>query len=241
MKYIMKRQNLLLVFSVIIAILTFVNTCKIVQSTELVESLEPIIVNAVSCGVHAEDETQAKENSDFKATQVQKEEESDPKAIEENPAEAPVSEKISPRIDCPLDDATQQMIADKCEEYGVDFAFAMGLMYNESRFQPDVISPTNDYGLMQINIINHEWLSETLGITDFLDPEQNVTAGLYILSSFFKKYGDPKLVLMAYGYGESGARKFWDKGIYTSDHAERVLSYAAGYEKEIQEMTKQTY
>lgn len=237
MKYIIKRQNILLIFSVIIAILTATNTFKIAQSTELVESLEPIIVTAVSCDVHTEDETQSKDEPDPKVTQVQKEEASESKVIDEKPAEVLVPKKISPRIDCPLDDSTQQMIVDKCEKYGVDFAFVMGLMYNESRFQPDVISPTNDYGLMQINIINHEWLSETLGITDFLDPEQNVTAGLYILGQFFEKYEDPRLVLMAYGYGESGAKKLWDKGIYTSDHAERVLSYVKEFEEEIKNNT----
>ena len=144
--------------------------------------------------------------------------------------------EIPPRINCRLDDATQQMILEKCEEYNIDFAFTMAVIFKESSFKPNVISSDGgDYGLMQINKINHKWLSEQLGITDFLDPEQNVTAGLYMLRQLFEKYEDPALVLMAYNMGEGGAKKQWDKGIYTSDYADAVLQQAEIYNQEIQE------
>ena len=144
--------------------------------------------------------------------------------------------EIPPRINCRLDDATQQMILEKCEEYNIDFAFTMAVIFKESSFKPNVISSDGgDYGLMQINRINHEWLSKQLGVTDFLDPEQNVTAGLYMLRQLFEKYGDPALVLMAYNMGEGGAKKQWDKGIYTSDYADSVLQQAEIYNQEIQE------
>jgi hypothetical protein len=142
--------------------------------------------------------------------------------------------KISPRINCSLDDETQQMILDKCEEHNIDFAFTMGVIYAESRFQADADSGSS-VGLMQINRINHGWLSEKLGLTDFFDPEQNVTAGLHMLEMLFEKYEDPALVLMAYNMGETGAKRRWDKGIYTSDYAEAVLQQAEIYNQEIQE------
>ena len=39
---------------------------------------------------------------------------------------------------------------------------------------------SRDYGLMQINDCNHEWLETELGITDRYDPRQNIRAGCYI-------------------------------------------------------------
>ncbi len=146
-----------------------------------------------------------------------------------------VIKEIKPRIDCPLDDATQQMILDKCEEYEIDFALVMALIFTESSFNPDVISGSNDYGLMQINKINHEWLSEELGITDFLDPEQNVTAGMYMLHDLFEKYTHPGLVLMAYNMGEPGAKRLWNQGIYSTKYAETILQLSGTYSAEIAE------
>lgn len=143
--------------------------------------------------------------------------------LQEEPPEEPPEEPVKLRIDCPLDDATQQMIQDKCEEYNVDFALVMAVIYTESRFQSDVVSSTDDYGLMQINKMNHEWLSETLGITDFLNPEQNVTAGLYILSNLFDKYDNPSQVLMVYNMGETGAKKHWNDGVYATPYSLTVM------------------
>lgn len=157
------------------------------------------------------------------------------KYVQQSEIEEPEAVYIPPRINCPLDDETQQMILEKCEEYQIDFTFVMGLIHTESGFKSNIISSTDDYGLMQINKINHKWLSEKLGINDFLDPEQNVTAGLYILDYLFDKYEDPRQVLMAYNMGEGGAKKRWDNGHYTSGYAEKVLQQAEIYNEEIQE------
>lgn len=143
---------------------------------------------------------------------------------------------IPERIDCPLDDETQQMILDQCEEYGVDFAFTMAVIFKESSFRPHVISYNGtSVGLMQINKINHKWLSEELGITDFFDPAQNVKAGLYMLSDLFEKYEDPAKVLMCYNLGEFGAKKLWNQGVYSTAYSEGVLQKADEYKKEITE------
>ena len=156
---------------------------------------------------------------------------------ETEPVEPEVIEEteVQPRIDCRLDDEIQQMIVEKCEEYDIDFAFTMAVIFRESSFKSNVISASNDYGLMQINKINHEWLSDELGITNFLDPEQNVTAGLHMLSDLFEKYEYPSLVLMAYNMGETGAKRLWVQGIYSTDYAEAILQQADIYYAEIAE------
>ena len=88
------------------------------------------------------------------------------------------------QLDVPMDKELQEYIYSMCYVYNIEFPFVMGLISIESGFQPNIISNSNDYGLMQINEINHGWLSETLGVTDFLDPYENTKAGLFI---FFKQ------------------------------------------------------
>lgn len=109
-------------------------------------------------------------------------------------------------LNVPMDESLQEYVYWMADAYEVDFTFLMALIRNESNFQADVISTTNDYGLMQINQKNHEWLSNAVGVTDFLDPYQNIQAGIYILGTLFEKYDDPHKVLMAYNMG--GKRRF---------------------------------
>ncbi len=171
----------------------------------LVQDFEPVVINTVIKDAHD---------------------------VIETPESEP--EVVPTRINCPLDDVTQQMILDKCAEYNIDFAFTMGVIFTESSFRPNADSGSS-VGLMQINRINHGWLSERLGITDFFDPEQNVTAGLYMLRDLFEKYEDPAMVLMAYNMGEAGAKRLWNKGIYSTDYVEKVFQQADKYNQEIEE------
>jgi soluble lytic murein transglycosylase-like protein len=181
-----------------------------------VEAFEPVIIEQIQVTEEPEEETEP-------VTEPATE-----------PATFPVVEISPPRIDCPLDDETQQMILERCEELDLDFAFTMAVIFKESSFRPNADSGSS-VGLMQINRINHKWLSEELGITDFFDPEQNVKAGTHMLRLLFEKYEDAGMVLMAYNMGESGARKLWNKGIYMTDYAEGVFQQADKYNQEIAE------
>ena len=90
-------------------------------------------------------------------------------------------EEEGPEIyNVPLDDALQRYTYNLCVDYEIEeyYPLVLAVMWRESEFVPTIISKTNDYGLMQINKINHKWLSEELEITDFLDEEQNIHAGV---------------------------------------------------------------
>mgnify|MGYP002624719398 CR=1 FL=1 len=132
-------------------------------------------------------------------------------------------------LECGLSPELQEYTYYLCEAYYLDFDFVMGLMYTESSFRADIISGTNDYGLMQINACNHATLSDKLGITDFTDPYQNIRAGVYILRGLFEKYDDAAKVCMAYNMGEYGASVLWDKGIYNTTYSNKVLAKANEY------------
>ena len=108
-----------------------------------------------------------------------------------------------------------------CEEYGVPYALALAVADVESRFDPDAASSTNDYGLMQINQVNHGWLLEQ-GI-DPMTPAGNIEAGVLFLSDYLTAYEDPELAVMAYNCGPSGAQNLWAAGTYSTDHSRKVM------------------
>lgn len=121
--------------------------------------------------------------------------------------------------DVPMSDELQRYIREQAERQDVPFEIALAVIERESSYQPDAVSDTGDFGLMQINICNHRWLYEELGITDVMDPEQNIEAGLYILGQAFQKYDDPDKALMAYNMGDSGMKSAWSKGQHSSKYS----------------------
>jgi len=138
-------------------------------------------------------------------------------------------------LEVDLDKDLQEFIYCLSYGYNIDYAFVMGVIQTESSFDSDTVSSTNDYGLMQINKINHKLLKEKLGITDFLDPYQNSRSGLYILRNLFEKYETPEKVLMAYNMGEGGAAKLWKQGIYETNYTTKVLSNTQAFKNYIDE------
>ena len=157
------------------------------------------------------------------------------KEIETEPVELPqeteeIAEPEFIPLDIPLDAEVQEYLKAKCEETNIDFALVLALIDTESNFNADAHSKTNDYGLMQINKCNHKWLSLKTGATDFLDPYQNIDAGMYMLENLFEKYEEAEMVLMAYHFGESGSQKLWNKGTYTSKYSQAILEKQETYQ-----------
>lgn len=145
----------------------------------------------------------------------------------DEPSELPSTEEVLWRDDIVtdgnlLDYDLQVTMQACCEEYGVPYALALAVADVESRFDPDASSGTNDYGLMQINEVNHGWLMEE-GI-DPMTPTGNIEAGVLILSQHLTKYGDPEKALMAYNCGPSGAKRLWDAGTYRTDYSGKVMT-----------------
>ncbi len=125
-----------------------------------------------------------------------------------------------------LDPEVQEFVFYMCYTYEIDYYVVMGLIKSESGYNPDAVSKNGDYGLMQINKVNFEWLSQNLGITDLLDPYQNIRAGIFMLSDLYAKYKTTERVLMAYNLGESGANSLWRGGVHTTKYVAKVLNSA---------------
>lgn len=73
--------------------------------------------------------------------------------------------------DIPLSDSLQRYIYEICAEKSVPVMLALAMIEHESGFNPEVVSSTNDYGLMQINAVNHDWL----GLRSNTEPQTSST------------------------------------------------------------------
>ena len=128
--------------------------------------------------------------------------------------------------DIPLSKDLQLYTYNRCVEYDIPdhYELVLAMMWQESNYTANLISPTNDYGIMQINSCNHSWLVDLLGPTDFLDASDNINAGVYVISKLLIKYGDEHKALMAYNMGEHGASLNWQAGNYTSKYSRGVVA-----------------
>ena len=128
--------------------------------------------------------------------------------------------------DIPLSKDLQLYTYNKCVEYGIPdhYELVLAMMWQESNYTADLVSSTNDYGIMQINSCNHSWLVDLLGPTDFLDVNDNINAGIYVVSKLLNKYGDEHKALMSYNMGEHGASLNWQAGNYTSCYSRSVVA-----------------
>lgn len=128
----------------------------------------------------------------------------------------------APIYNVPLSKELQQYTYDMCNMYGIEdkYEVVLALMWRESNFDPDAVSSTEDYGLMQINAIH---LNETFDVVDVMDPKQNIDFGVKTLAGLYESYIDDNMVLMAYNFGCCGAERHWDAGTYASNYSLDIL------------------
>lgn len=149
---------------------------------------------------------------------------------EETPKETQTEAPEVTHFNVPLTHEIQDYIRETSERYGVPMELVIAVIDKESSFRANVISGTNDYGYMQINTINFETLTEKLGVTDLLDPYENILSGIYLLSGHLERTdGDIELALMRYNCGATGAKRLWDKGIYSTEYTSRIMALYESY------------
>lgn len=127
--------------------------------------------------------------------------------------------------DIPLSDDLQQYIHNLCEKYDISYAMVIAMIDVESGFNSKAVSSTNDYGLMQINSVNHK------DNMDYLNPYDNVEQGIKALHRLTGEYNEADLVAMCWNCGEAGARKLWREGIYSTEYSEKVIKKKIEYER----------
>ena len=134
----------------------------------------------------------------------------------------------------PLSHSLQDFIYEICVDEDVPVTLVLAMIETESGFNPEIISPTNDYGLLQINKVNYEWLKKSYRTADMLNPYQNVFCGIKIIGTFIKKYNnDYTKALMAYNMGDYGAKKAWQNGIVSTKYSTKILDLMNKYEEDL--------
>ena len=90
------------------------------------------------------------------------------------------------------------------ERYGLEPAFVAGVIYTESRFDPEAESHQGAYGLMQLLPQTANFISSRSGIDgDYQNPRVNLRLGTWYLSYLEGRYaGHERLMLAAYNSGE---------------------------------------
>ncbi len=106
-------------------------------------------------------------------------------------------------FDDPID--TLQIYADTAEEeYGTPADLIMSVIHSESSFDPEKVSSKGAVGLMQLMPAT----AKKFGVTDPLDPVQNIRAGSRYLAELLEKYdGNQELALAAYHAGPTKVAK----------------------------------
>ena len=149
----------------------------------------------------------------------------EPEAYAAEPKTEAIEEQSFEPWDIPLSDNLQNYIHELCANYDISYAMVIAMIDVESGFNSKAVSSTNDYGLMQINAINHK---ENM---DYLNPYDNVEHGIKALHRLAKKYNEADLVLMCWNCGETGAKKLWKQGIYSTEYSEKVIEKKLKHER----------
>jgi soluble lytic murein transglycosylase-like protein len=121
------------------------------------------------------------------------------------------------------------IIVDEARAQGVPVAFALAVAWQESGWQPGVVSSAGAVGVMQLTPPTADWVAATMlgSRINLLDARSNVHAGVRLLRHYFDRYrGDRSLVLAAYFQGQTGADRH---GVYpvTRPYIASVLALEA--------------
>lgn len=125
-----------------------------------------------------------------------------------------------------------------CHEKDINYYVIVALIERESRYYWDASGDKgNSKGYMQIYEKWHLERMEEEGVTDLYNPYGNIRVGL----SFIYELMDGAVnanyhyVLMSYNMGESRAKEFFDKGIYSTEYSIAILQRAQEIQQEMQE------
>ncbi len=112
-------------------------------------------------------------------------------------------------MDVPTRAQMRALVEKTAKKYGVKVSLALAIAYQESGFNMRAVSPANAVGVMQVIPSTGEWISSIVGRElDLLDPEDNVTAGVVLLSYLTRNASNLDQAIAGYYQGLSGVRKY---------------------------------
>lgn len=115
------------------------------------------------------------------------------------------------------------LITRAATENGLDPALVSAVVRAESGYRVDAGSPAGARGLMQLMPST----AASLGVTDILDPAQNLRAGARYLRQQLDRFGDTRLALAAYNAGPGAVSRHGGVPPYeeTRTYIDRVMDH----------------
>ena len=111
-------------------------------------------------------------------------------------------------------DGMRRLIAAEARDQKVPTSFALAVAWQESGWQPRVVSSAGAIGVMQLLPATADWVAATMlgSPVDLWEPRSNVRAGVRLLRHYLDRYdGSRSLALAAYYQGQAGTDRH---GIY---------------------------
>ena len=140
-----------------------------------------------------------------------------------------------------------EIVRAHARNYRLDPALLAAVIYQESKFSPDVKSSSGAIGLMQLLPDTAKGIAVHTGgtrfrVSDLYTPELNVRYGAWYLRHLLDKYGDERTALAAYNAGQANVDEWrrTGRGIAFSETRQYVKRvehlktlYRRGYGKEL--------
>lgn len=136
--------------------------------------------------------------------------------------------------DIPLSKDVQQYIWELSEENDLSYELILAIAKVESNYDSEVISSTNDAGLMQLNRNSTmTWLSDQIELEEefnWKNPKHNVTAAVWYLTYLRNEFRDMgfseedvfNLTIISYNRGKAGGLKYVRNHGYNNSYLETV-------------------
>lgn len=129
-----------------------------------------------------------------------------PRPTEEKEAQLPEPIEVKQLYDVPLEPELQDYINQLCDDYNVDMPLVLAVIGQESNYNAGALGDDgNSIGLMQIQPQYHQQRMDRLGVTDLLDPYQNVTVGIDLLAELINENKGAEWAVTAYNAGAGTA------------------------------------
>lgn len=107
----------------------------------------------------------------------------------------------------------QDMVEKYAAQYQLEESLVYGVIFCESRFEPEAVSSADAVGLMQVTKETGWWAAEQMGLDpsaiDLTDPDTNIRIGCWYLHWLYEKFdGVQETALAGYNAGHGNVARW---------------------------------